>query len=65
MSTATTATTVPAIATGTYAIEPTHSRIGFVARRIPLYHRACPRNRSLNPSTGIDTIDGRGSGTST
>jgi hypothetical protein len=27
--------------------------------RIPVYHRACPRNRSLKPSTEIDTIDGR------
>jgi polyisoprenoid-binding protein YceI len=27
-----TTTTIPTIATGTYAIDPTHSRIGFVAR---------------------------------
>ncbi len=31
-TTAITTTTAPAIPTGTYAIDPTHSRIGFVAR---------------------------------
>jgi len=32
MTTATAPATAPATATGTYAIDPTHSRIGFVAR---------------------------------
>lgn len=32
MSTTTTTTTVPSTLTGTYAIDPSHSRIGFVAR---------------------------------
>ena len=53
MSTASTTTAIPTELTGTYAIDPSHSRIGFVAR-----HAMVTKVRgSFNEFEGTGTLD--------